>query len=90
MPKKLTKEEKEARHKIPRVSPPIYFSHPSLSEGKRRDSARLTIDGKTRMELLAGVSVGALPGAGFIHLFPTVEQIDEIVACLLSLKERMK
>lgn len=89
MEKPEKEEQRRARRKIPREGPPLYFSHPLLrSEGTREDSVNLHFETK-RIKLLAGVSIGPSPGSGFIHMFPTKEQIDEIVAGLLDLKSRL-
>jgi hypothetical protein len=84
-----SEEARLARRKMPHEGPPLYFSHPSLlSENPRGDTVNLHIGG-TELRLRAAVSVGALPGSGFIHMFPTKEEIDEVVSGLLALKEKL-
>ncbi len=87
---KKSNEEKLARSKIPREGPPLYFSHPALlGDNPRGDFVQLNL-GNIKLRLVAGVSVGALSGAGFIHMFPNKEQIDEIVTGLLELRSKLK
>ena len=72
--------------------PPIFFS--SRGRGEANGSVELRVlapssSHEPRMEVSASVSVAGLPGAGFIHIFPTREQIDEIVSALLEMKETL-
>jgi len=83
------------KERSPRKGPRVFFSA-SKPENPACDLVELTMlhpvaayKPNTKMEVLAKVCVAGLPGAGFIHICPTVEQIDMIVDSLLELRRHL-